>query len=348
MRAMSTPVPIRSRSAALALAGGALASLWVVQPVAAHGIAPVDPPTALTLALDWSFEPLVLVPLLLIALGWIWLIRRVDAAHPLTPVPRLRAASFILGLFAIAVALQSGISRYDTSLFSIHMVQHLLLTLLAPPLLALGAPITLLLRASTPAVRHRWILPVLHSRVVRVAAHPVVGWLAFAGVMWGTHFSALFNASLDNVAIHDFEHVLYLTAGLLFWWPVIGVDPSPYRMSHPVRVLYVFLQMPQNSFLAVAILGAPAPLYAHYVTLIRAWGPNPLVDQQLAAGIMWLAGDLAFLAAILALVAGWARHDERTTVAQERRADAELAAIREREGRLAERLAAERAEGGRG
>src|SRR5204863_3690337 len=109
----------------------------------------------------------------------------------------------LVGLVAIAVALLSGIERYDDALFSIHMVQHVLLTMVAAPLIALGAPITTLLRAATPNVRRRLILPVLHSRLLRVLSFPVVAWLVFAGVMWGSHFSPLFNAALENAAIHD-------------------------------------------------------------------------------------------------------------------------------------------------
>jgi putative copper resistance protein D len=236
----------------------------------------------------------------------------------------------------------SGIDAYDTSLFSVHMVQHLLLTLVAAPLIALGAPITLLLRAATPNVRQRLILPILHSRILRALSFPVVAWLIFAGVMWGSHFSPLFDASLENPLIHDLEHALYLAAGLLFWWPAVGLDPSPRRLPYPVRAMYVFLQMPQNTFLAVTILNAPAVLYAHYATLVRSWGPPPLEDQRIAGGIMWLSGDILFLLALGAILAGWMRHEKAREVVVDRRLDAERAAIRAREAVLAERLAAER------
>jgi putative copper resistance protein D len=157
--------------------------------------------------------------------------------------------------------------------------------------------------------------------------------------MWGTHFSPLFDQALEDRAIHELEHAAFLIAGVLFWFPAVGLDPGPYRLSHPVRILYTFLQMPQNTFLAVAITFAPAPLYAHYATLVRTWGPDPLADQQIAGGIMWVGGDLVFLGAILALVIGWSRREDRDVAASERRADAERAALREREAAFAARRA---------
>ena len=163
-------------------------------------------------------------------------------------------------------------------------------------------------------------------------------------MMWGTHFSALFNASLEDPLIHDLEHALFLTGALLFWWPAVALDPAPHRMTHPVRIVYLFLQMTQNTFLAVAILNATAVLYAHYATLVLPVGMSALEDQRLAAGIMWIAGDAVFLIAILAVVAGWMKAEARETAREDRRADAEMAQIRIRERHLAERLADERGE----
>jgi cytochrome c oxidase assembly factor CtaG len=300
-------------------------------PVLAHGPVPAEPPGLGAILFGWSFEPVLVLPLLALAVAWWRLIDRVDRAHPDHRVSAVRRWSFLGGLLAIAVALQSGIERYDTTLFSIHMVQHIILTLIAPPLLALGAPVTQVLRAASPGTRSRWILPILHSRPVRVLGHPVVAWLALASVMWATHFSPVFNVSLEQPLVHDLEHGLYLTAGLLFWWPVLGLDPAPHRMGHPGRILYLFLQMPQNSFLAMAILFADSPLYPHYATLGSPYGIDALADQRLAAGIMWFVGDVVFLVALLAVLAGWMRSEERGSAAAERQADVERGAIRERE-----------------
>jgi cytochrome c oxidase assembly factor CtaG len=326
---------------AAVVAVGAAGVAWLAVPatVLAHGPVPAEPPTVANILFGWSFEPLVLLPLLGSALAWIAAVRHVNAAHPANPVPRSRTLAFLGGLFAIAFALQSGIEQYDTALFSIHMVQHVLLILVAAPLIALSGPVTLALRTARPDVRRRYLLPILHSRVVRWLSHPVVAWLLFAGVMWGTHFSPLFDAALENPWLHDLEHVLFIVTALLFWWPAIARDPAPWRMPHPGRVMYVFLQMPQNTFLAVVILFASAPLYSHYATLNRPWGPSALVDQQLAGAVMWLAGDVLFIAAIIAIVAGWMRFEERDSARADRRAAAEEAAIRTRETALADRLA---------
>ncbi len=313
--------------------------------VAAHGSVPAEPTSAASLLLGWTFEPLPTLGVAITAAWWWWAVRRVNAAHPAHRVPVRRSVAFAGGLTAIAFALLSGIDRYDTTLFSVHMVQHVLLTLVAAPLIALSAPITLLLRLASPETRRRWILPVLHSRVTKVLAFPVVAWLIFAGVMWVTHFSPLFDAALEDPLVHDLEHALFLGAALLFWWPSVALDPAPWRMPHPARALYVFLQMPQNTFLAVVLLNLGTVLYPHYATLTRTWGPSPLDDQRLAAGIMWIAGDAIFLSAILAIVYGWMRAEARDTGRSDRRAAVELGEIRVRERLLAERLAREREDG---
>jgi putative copper resistance protein D len=331
--------PILRLVAPLATIAAAAAS---ATPVLAHGLVPSEAPTIPTLLLGWTFEPLPTLGIAAVSAWWLWAVRRVDSLHPANPVPRSRTIAFLAAMAALAFALISGIGRYDTSLFSIHMVQHVLLMLVAAPLIALSAPITLILRLASPSTRKRWILPFLNSRPVRFLTFPVTDWIIFTGVMWASHFSPLFNAALEDPLVHDFEHALFLTTALLFWWPAVGVDPSPWRMGHPVRIVHVFMQMTQNTFLAVVILNVPTPLYAHYATLVRSWGPNVMDDQRLAAGIMWLAGDLIFLTAIMVLVAGWMRAEGRTTARADRQAEIDLAQIRIREQRLADRLASER------
>ena len=318
-----------------------VSSLISASPVAAHGGTPTEPPSLASFVFGWTFEPAPTLGIVAALLWWRWAVGRVNAAHPTKPVPRVRTAAFVGGMAAIAVALLSGVDRYDTTLFSVHMVQHVLLTLVAAPLIAVSGPVTLLLRVASPETRRRQILPVLHARITRIVAFPVVAWIVFAGVTWVTHFSPLFNAALEDPLIHDLEHALFLLSASLFWWPAAAVDPAPRRMTHPVRLLYVFLQMTQNTFLSVVILNAQTVLYPHYATTQRTWGPTPLEDQAMAAALMWVVGDLLFLAAIFAILIGWSRTEDRGAARVDRRAAAELAAIRVREERLAERRSRE-------
>jgi putative copper resistance protein D len=302
-----------------ALSGAAVLLLWRPLAVLAHGVAPA-PASPVDALLAWRFEAHELLPL--IAAGVLfWLAqRRVARDHPANPHPRWRAWCWYAGLGVLLVALQSPIGTYDTTFFAVHMTQHLLLAMVAAPLLALAAPITLLLRVSSPRVRQRLILPLLHSLPLRVVTFPVLAWVLFAGVMWATHFSALYDVALEDPLAHLAEHALYMAAALLFWWPAVGADPSPWRMPHPLRIGYLFVGMPQSSFLGLAILSAPQVLYPHYATLVREWGPTALADQQLAGAIMWAGGDLVFLVALILAVSVWLRAEE----AEGRRVDARL------------------------
>jgi putative copper resistance protein D len=297
--------------------------------VLAHGDeAPA--PTLPGVLLAWRLDPLVIGGVLLAGAAFVWAARRVARAHPRTPHPPWRTASFLAGLATIVVALTSPIEAYEGVLFSVHMVQHMLLELVAAPLLLLGAPGTLALRAASPSVR-RGLVRLLHSRIVAALSFPLLGWLVFAAVNWGWHFSTLYDQALENPALHYFQHATFLLAALLFWWPVIGADPARWRLPYPVRLFYLFLAMPQNSFLGVALMGAPAALYPHYLSNLRSWGPPALADQSLGGILMWVGGDVVFLVAMGAVVTAWVRHEDRRTARLDARLDAE--AIRRAAGR---------------
>jgi putative copper resistance protein D len=211
----------------------------------------------------------------------------------------------------IVVALSSPVAEYSHALFSVHMVQHLLLTLVAAPLLVLGSPVALAAR-SIPRSPRRRLTAFVHSRPMAAATTPVVAWSLFALVMWLTHFSPLYDRALDDPLLHTAEHGAYLAAGLLFFWPLAGLDPGAAgRMSHPARLLYLVIALPQQAFLGIAILSATDVLYPHYSALRRTWGPSPLRDQELAGVVMWVVGDMLFLGALVAAVIAWMRHDER-------------------------------------
>ncbi len=321
--------PIVGRAAIGAVAFVAVAvggGIGAPTTVSAHGVAS-GPPEPSMLVTGWSFDVEAWLPVLLAAWGYLVLVRAVDRAHPANPVPRRRIWYWMAGLVTLLVATQSVLGAYDTTLFTVHMAQHVLLTMVAAPLLLLGAPVTLLLRAASADVRRDVILPVLHSRALRVLSHPVVAWTQFAVVMWASHFSGLFEAALEDPVVHVLEHVIFLASALLFWWPVVGADPAPRRLSHPMRIGYLLVGMPFSSFLGLAIFSATTVLYAHYATLERDWGQPPLEDQQWAGGIMWAAGDLVFLIAVVLAIGVWLRAEE----AEGRRLDALL----DREGQRA-------------
>ena len=188
----------------------------------------------------------------------------------------------------VAVALSPPVDARADATLSAHMVQHVALTMVAAPLLALGLP-----------------------RLPKV--HPLVAWLLFAATGWLVHFTPLFELATESLPVHVFEHALLIGSGLLFWAQVVGDGAT---LSHPLRLLYLVVAMPQNTFVALAIFSTTRVLYPHY-----EGGGDPLGDQRLAGGIMWVAGDLLLLVAVLLVAAAWARHEERETRASEEEAD---------------------------
>lgn len=286
-------------------------------PVLAHGTdAPA--PTFPSVLLAWRFDPLAIAMLVIVGGAYAWAVRRVNRAHAGNPHPVHRSWLFGGGLAAIGVALLSPIEAYEGVLFSVHMVQHMLLQLVAAPLLLLGAPVTLALRAAGPRLR-RGLLVVLHSRLVALISFPLVGWLAFAAANFGWHFSPLYNEALDNTWLHYAQHATFVVTAFLFWWPAVGVDPARWRLPHPARLFYLFLAMPLNSFLGVALMNASTVLYPHYASVVRDWGPSVLEDQSLGGLLMWTVGDVAFLLAMAGVVVTWVRHEDRRAAREDRR-----------------------------
>ena len=226
---------------------------------------------------------------------------------------------FMAGLAVVFLALQSPIHTYADRRLSVHMVQHLLLTMVAAPLLILGRPITVALAASSQGFRRRIALPVLRSRAVRIVAHPLTAWGCLTVVLWASHFSPVYNRALESTSIHAAEHVAYLGAALLFWWPLVGGDPIPGRLSHPARILYLFLAMPQTTFLGLASYSADHVLYAHYALFASTFGGSAIADQHLAGAIMWTAGMFLIVPALGYVLMDWLRRDELEASRSDRR-----------------------------
>jgi cytochrome c oxidase assembly factor CtaG len=273
--------------------------------------------TALGAIGAWRFDPLILVSLFLAGFAyWYW--AGMAATKGRHRSVRRRGSYFYAGLGVLFVALVSPVDGYADLLLSVHMVQHLLLTLVAPPLLLLGAPVTLALQASSKGFRKGVLLPALRSRFVRVLSNPAVGWVLFAAVLWGSHFSPIYQAALTNSSVHALEHIAYLASALLFWWPVVGADPSPTRLSPPGRLLYLFLAMPQMTFLGLAIYGSDRVLYPHYVVTSAALGTSALADQHLAGAIMWSSGMFLIVPALALVLLDWLDREDRRAARMDR------------------------------
>jgi cytochrome c oxidase assembly factor CtaG len=297
----------------------ALAGLTAGAGAALAGPAPgsrVPAPTPGRLLLSWSFNPLVTVGLLAAAVGYLQARRRLVADG--VPWPARRTVYFLSGVGALAVALLSPVEAYDTVLFSVHVAQHMLLTMVAAPLLALGAPVTLALRVSRGRTRRR-LVRLLHSPPVRVVGNPLVAWVVFTLTLYGLYFSPLFDLTLRQPLVHDLVHVHFLTAGLLFWWPVVGLDPSRWRLPHIARLLFVFLMVPFHAFLGVAIMNSGRVLAPTLESFQRSWGATPLADQQVGGAILWGAGDLIALGAVLGILISWASYEEKVVAVREDR-----------------------------
>jgi cytochrome c oxidase assembly factor CtaG len=268
---------------------------------------------------NWTFDPAAVGGLAAAGALYVRADRRVRRERGGRRFPPSRRREFLAGLAVIFIALESPIDTGSATSFSVHMVQHLLLTLVAAPLLALGAPVTLALLSASPAERRR-LSAALRSAPVRTVCRPIVAWALFFGVLWGSHLTGLFDASLRSDAIHSLEHAAYLVTAVLFWMPIVGRDPAPRRLSHPARILYLFFAMASMAFLGLALFSANHVLYPTYAAVEGT--AEALADQALGGTLMW-AGGMIFIVPALALVMlDWMRVDERAA----RRMDARLPA----------------------
>jgi cytochrome c oxidase assembly factor CtaG len=237
-----------------------------------------------------------------------------------------RTVAFVpvgMGLFWFATS--SGLAAYDTTLLSVHMVQHMVLSMLVPVALALGAPVTLALRTLPPRPR-RWLLACLHSRVARVLSFPPLTFALYVLSPWALYFTGWYDASLSSTYVHEMMHVHLVLVGSLFFWPLVGIDPVPGRVGYPFRVLLVVLTLPFHAFLGVTIMGQTALLGGDWYPSLHegpmgTWLPEPLDDQHLAGGILWGAGDLVGVVFFAVLFAQWVRSSMREAAREDRRLD---------------------------
>ena len=267
-------------------------------------------------------EVLPLLLVLLPAAAYVFGVRRLTARGDRWPVGR--TISFLVGgLGTIALATLSGIAAYDTSLFAVHMVQHMLLSMVATVFLALGAPVTLALR-TLPLRPRRIVLRVLHSRPVEILSFPLIPWVMFVASPFALYFSGWYAATLDSTVLHELLHVHFLVVGSLFFWPLLGVDPVPGRSDHPFRMLLVAATLPFHAFLGVAIMsvepdGRGLLAGEHYLPL-HGLGES-VFQQQLGGGLLWASGDVIGLMFLAVLLTQWMRASEREAHREDRRLD---------------------------
>ena len=300
---------------------GTLLSPLIHSTFLAHGgVLPEFGPLSVLTETRLSPVPLLLV--LLPAAAYLYGVRKLRRRGDAWPVAR--TLSFLVGgLGIIALATMSGLAAYDLSLFSVHMVQHMLLSMVATVFLALGAPVTLALR-TLPKRPRGLLLGVLHSRVAAVISFPLVPWLLFVASPFALYFSGWYAATLDSTVLHELLHLHFLVVGSLFFWPLLGIDPVPGRSGHPFRLLLVAATLPFHAFLGVAIMsvepdGRGLLAGEHYLPLHGL--AESVYQQQLGGGLLWASGDIVGLLFLAVLLTQWMRASEREAEREDRRLD---------------------------
>jgi putative membrane protein len=289
---------------------------------------PLTPDRLLT---AWTFDPWVVAALVVMVGLYLWGVRRLAARGDRWPLGRTLSWC-VGGAGVLAIAMLSVLGTYDTVLFSVHMVQHILLSMVAPVLMAVGAPITLLLRNLGTPGRKR-VVAVLHSWPVRVLTWPPLATALMIANPYLLYMTGLYPLTLANDWLHAWMHLHFVITGCLYFWPLLGLDPMPTRLPHYLRMLLIFITLPFHAFLGVIIMGSPELIAEDwYLAFNRAWPPSPVEDQNIAGGIMWGAGDLISLIILAVFFVQWFQHSQREAARIDRQLD--------REERLAARAAA--------
>ena len=320
----------------------AAGDLTAAERVTGHPLPP-SPTTELWLtSFRWDLLPaLACLAAAVVYVRWVLRLRaRGDAWPP------LRTISVLTGLAVLAWTTSGGPAVYGHVLFSAHMIQHMVLAMVVPILLALSAPVTLASRALPVRTDgswgpREWLLGLVHSRWAQVLAHPVVAAVVFAGSMIVFYFTGLFELALTTYAGHLGMILHFTLAGYLFVNALVGVDPGPTRLGYPLRLLLLFATMAFHAFFGVSLTSGETLLVPDWFGLLgRPWGPSAIADQQAGGAIAWGIGEIPVLLLAIGLALSWARDDERTARrrdrAAERDGDAELTeynAMLERLGR---------------
>jgi putative copper resistance protein D len=255
-------------------------------------------------ATNWQFAPIVTAFTALLAAAYLWGVLRVRKRHPRRPWPLGRTAAFLLGLLVINLATQSGVGTYDGTLFWDHMIQHLMLLMVAPPLLVAGQPVTLLLHASRNPL-HTAVKRIVRSSPVHWITWPFLGVAAYAATVVGTHLTDFMNLVTEYDAVHEAEHVLYLFAGYLYFLPLIGREPISWKVSYPLRLLLLFVAMPVDAFTGVVLGSYQTDPFTPLAP--RPWGPSAVNDLHMGGAVMWIGGAAIMFVVIMVTFFQWTR-----------------------------------------
>ena len=315
-------------------------------PVVEIGYDLAGPPTLARILFDWRFDLVFGTAAIVFALVYIAAVVKLRRRGDAWPVGR--TVAWLLGCLVLLFATSSGVGRYMPAMFSMHMAAHMLLSMLTPILLVLGAPVTLALRALPAAGRddppgpREWLLAALHSRVSRVLTNPFVATFLFIAGFYGLYFGGIFDAAVDSHPAHLAMNLHFLLTGYLFYWVVIGIDPTPRPIPPLAKVGMVFGSLPFHAFFGVVLMSTNTVLgEPFYKSLQLYWHNDLLGDQRLGGGIAWAAGEVPLVIVMAALLIQWRRSDDRTAKRLDRAADrdedADLAAYNRMLAELARR-----------
>ncbi|SFF80334.1 putative copper resistance protein D [Blastococcus tunisiensis] len=292
----------------------------------------------------WSVVAMLSVVGLVVYLAAVVRLRRTGVVWPWW-----RVLAWVAGTLSVFVVTGTWLNGYSMVLFSLHMVQHMVLAMISPILLLLGAPVTLALRTlprgtGAAGAPRALLLELLHSRVARFLASPGFTVPLFIASLYGIYFTPVFDALMSNPAGHQFMLAHFVVTGLLFFGPVMAQDPWPNPHSHPMRILELVVPVPFHAFFGVAVMIASTLLVDSFANPPAAWGIDPLGDQNVAGGIAWSFGELPTVLVLIVVLVSWMGSDERRARALDRAADrdgnAELAAYNARLRALSERSSA--------
>jgi putative copper resistance protein D len=261
-------------------------------------------PTTSALLATWTVHPLVLAILIAVTGLYVWGMLRVRRRHPSRPWPVGRAASFVGGLAVVVVAVMSAIGRYDTMFFWVHMIQHLLLIMVAPALLIHGRPLTLAMHASRNPL-HTRIKRLLRSRAVTIISCPLVAVPAYAAIVVGTHLTSFNNDVVRHPSVAAAEQLAYLAVGYLYLLSGFGDEPIRWRLSRPAKMFIILLSMPIDTFTGITLLATQHGPWPAYTAQHHTWGPDPITDVHWGGAMMWIGGDTIMIALIVTALVPW-------------------------------------------